>query len=232
RKRLLQLAAIVLLLPLMIWAGYFFSLHRVQAITCITPSNMASWQHFPGPVRSVGRELILRNPRFPAGEFLHGVAAAWVLNKEKSESYLLGHTKVGGWWYFFLLAIAVKSPIPLLLLAGLGLHAIGSCPTQLPTSGGRWIRLLPAAALAAVLLVTMHVSYQAGLRHILVALPLLAIIAGVGASQVFQMIRRPWRLGLTALVIALLSWQLAESIKAQADSLAYFNEFAGSDPSS
>ncbi|SPF37912.1 conserved membrane hypothetical protein [Candidatus Sulfotelmatobacter kueseliae] len=232
RKRLLQLAAIVLLLPLMIWAGYFFSLHRVQAITGITPSNMASWQHFPGPVRSVGRELILRNPRFPAGEFFHGVAAAWVLNKEKSESYLLGHTKVGGWWYFFLLAIAVKSPIPLLLLAGLGLHSIGSYSTQPPTSGCRWIRLLPAAALAAVLLVTMHVSYQAGLRHILVALPLLAIIAGVGASQVFQMIRRPWRLGLTALVIALLSWQLAESIKAQADSLAYFNEFAGSDPSS
>jgi len=179
----------------------------------------------------LARELILRNPRVPAGEFFEGVAIAWVLNKDQSESYLLGHTKAGGRWYFFLLAIAVKSPIPLLLLAGIGFCATGSYARQVTDDRVRWILLLPPAALAAVLLVTMHVSYQAGLRHILVALPLLAVIAGVGSSQLFQLSHRTWRLALSTLVVALLLWQGAESIRAQPDFLAYFNEFAGSDPS-
>jgi hypothetical protein len=31
-------------------------------------------------------------------------------------SYLLGNTKAGGWCYFFLVAVAVKTPLPFLIL--------------------------------------------------------------------------------------------------------------------
>ena len=226
RKRLLQLASVALLLPLMIWAGYGFSVRHVQEVTGIGPSNMPSWQHFPRPARSFARELILRNPSVPAGEFFHGVAFAWALNQGESEAYLLGHTKAGGWWYFFLVAIAVKSPIPLLILLAMGFCLILATPDE-----GTWQRLLPPAALAGILLTTLRLSYQAGLRHVLVALPLLAVIAGVGAGRIAQLSHRSWRLVLSILVGALLLWQVVESVEAQTDLLAYFNEFAGSDPS-
>ena len=59
-------------------------------------------------------------PLIPAPALIKGVADAWVLNKEKPEAYLLGHIKGGGWWYFFLLGVAVKSPLPFLILAAIG----------------------------------------------------------------------------------------------------------------
>jgi len=237
RQRLLQLAVIALLLPVMIWAGYFFRFHHLQQVTGITQSNMPSWQHFPRPVGSLARGLILRNPVVPAGEFLHAVAIGWVLNKEQSESYLFGQTKAGGWWYFYLIAIAVKVPIPLLLLGGVGFCA--TCfwassvhsPQATTDPDMRWIYLLPSVVLVALLLTTTRVTYQAGLRHVLVVLPLLAIIAGVAVSQLLQLTHRPWHFVPRALTVALLLWQVGESVKAQSDFLAYFNQFAGSDPS-
>jgi len=236
RKRLLQLVAVAVIVPFIIWAGYFFSLHHVQEITGITPSNMPSWQHFPAPVRSLARGLIVHNPRIPAGEFLDGIALAFVLNQDSSESYLLGQTKAGGWWYFFLIALAVKSPIPLLLLTLLGFCASGfrSAGIHAPPAeraDSRWTALLPLAAVAGILVATTRVSYQVGLRHILVVLPLMTIIAAVGAGQIFERIPRLWRWAFFALVGVLLLWQGAESVRAQSDFLAYFNEFAGSDPS-
>lgn len=157
---------------------------------------------------------------------LQGIATAWALNNDKSESYLLGHKKMGGWWYFFLVAIAVKSPISLLVLATIGFTLTIFVPDLL----GRWSALTPSAALAAVLSVTMHVGYQRGLGHILVALLLLVIIAGLGIGRIFEL-RRPTRLVLCSVVAALLLWQAAESPRAQSDFIAYFNEFVGSSPS-
>jgi len=73
------------------------------------------------------------------------------------------------------------------------------------------------------------VSYQSGLRHVLVALLLLAVIAGAGIGQMFVLTWRS-RLVLGVLFAVLLLWQAAESVKAQADFIAYFNEFVGSAP--
>jgi len=44
-----------------------------------------------------------------------------VLNNAGSPSYLFGHMKVGGWWYFYLCALAVKLPLPLLITFAIAL---------------------------------------------------------------------------------------------------------------
>jgi hypothetical protein len=90
--------------------------------------------------------------------------------------------------------------------------------------------LFPLAALAAVLLITLRVSYQVGTRHILVAVPLIAIVAGLGVGSLLQRVN--WRSAIGAAVVALLVWQAAESASAQSGFLAYFNQLAGKDPSS
>jgi hypothetical protein len=157
----------------------------------------------------------------PAPAFLHGLAEAWVLNKSAPESYLLGQRKSGGYWYFFLVGVAVKTPIPVLILVLIGLAG-------LITRDRRWTSCAPAVCAVAVLLVTMPVTYNAGVRHVLVVFPLLAILGGYGAAVLWSAKARPW---MRAMLLLLLAWQIAETIGTRHDYIAYFNEFAGRDPS-
>jgi hypothetical protein len=64
---------------------------------------------------------------------------------------------------------------------------------------------------------------------VLVVFPLLAMVAGQGCSDLWHLKggRHSWRLAL----IALLFWQCVSTAHASADFIAYFNEFAGHDPS-
>src|SRR5205807_169079 len=98
-------------------------------------------------------------------------------------SYLLGRTGTTGWWYFYLVALAVKTPIPLLAAGPVGV-------AWLARDG--WRDRNPWALAPAVLIVTLltfaslfsHINI--GIRHILVLYPFLAI----GAAHVAV---RAWR---------------------------------------
>src|SRR5215469_16216686 len=56
----------------------------------------------------------------PAMPLLKGVAQMGQKEKRGEKSFLLGQIRSSGWWYFFLVALAVKTPLPLLILAGVG----------------------------------------------------------------------------------------------------------------
>ena len=217
-----KLLAALALAAVVVWAGYRFSLRSLQDATGIKAASMPSFQHFPRPLRATAQAVLLRNPRLPAPELLHGIALAWTLDKSPAPSYLFGHLKSGGWWYFFLVGLGVKLPLPLLLLFA---AAIIVLLKYRETSA-----FFPLVALAAVLLITLRVSYQVGTRHILVAVPLITIVAGLGMGSLLQRVK--WRSAAGAAVVALLVWQAAESASAQSDFLAYFNQLAGKDPSS
>ncbi len=209
-----------------VWAGYGFSVDRVQRGLQLSPQAMPTFQHFPQPVREIARRAILSNIRIPAPALIRAAAQIWVLNHDSPPAYLLGKIKNGGWWYFFIVGLAVKAPIPLLALAVLGLNAI-----LLRLRSRDWKAAAPLAAIFAVLLVTMPVKYNAGTRHVLIIWPLLALIAGAGATWLWQLSSRRWRLAGRFLVAVLLLWQAVESARAQSDFIAYFNQFAGRDPS-
>lgn len=229
RRIITKLAAAACLTAVIVWAGYRFSLRPLEEATGITPTTMPSFQHFPAPMRGVARSLVLRNPRLPAAELLHGVALSWALNASDSQSYLFGHTRTGGWWYFYLVALGVKLPLPLLLLFVVSVVVLFVEAAREGRHSTEWNTLLPLAALAAILLVTMCVSYQVGVRHVLVAVPLMAVVAGIGCAHVLR--ATSWKSGGRWALILLLGWQLIESARAQNDSLAYFNPLAGKDPS-
>ncbi len=80
---------------------------------------------------------------------MKGAAEAWVLNQSRPAAYLLGRIKPGGWWYFFLVGVAVKSPLPFLILVGLGALSLRTFDVH-----QRWRVIAPALAVLAVLLVT------------------------------------------------------------------------------
>jgi Dolichyl-phosphate-mannose-protein mannosyltransferase len=222
RKLVFSGAGALALAVVTLWAGYRFSIEPLQQATGLNPAVMPSFQHFPAATRSILRTLVTDNPRLPAPAFLNAVSEAWVLNKSASHSYLFGKIRSGSTWYFFLCGLAFKLPIPLLILFFIGV-------VLLIKNGGNRTRYFPPAALAGILLITTRVHYQVGIRHILVCLPLIAIVAAAGLSSWLE--AKSWR-SLTLLsVFMLAAWQTGETIAAQSDFLSYFNEFAGRDPS-
>lgn len=218
-----QIAAILAIAALITWGGYKFSIGRIDEALNLSAQNMPSFQHFPGPVRVLARRLVLSNPAVPAPALLQGLAEAWVLNKNAPESYLLGKTKAGGWWYFFLVGIAVKTPLPFLVFLLIG-------AAMLLRSQKRWEALAPLAAAVGILLVTMPVTYNAGVRHVLAVFPLFSIVAGRGCAALWQW-SGTWQRVTQPLAVTLLACQLAICLTARGDYIGYFNPLAGHDPS-
>ena len=207
-----------------VWAGYGFSVGHIREEMQVTPQSMPSFQHFPAPVRNIARNIVLSDPLLPAPALLRGAAISWALNKGAPSAYLLGKVKNGGWWYFFLVAVGVKTPLPFLLPCLVGLWA------QLNHRPTRWTAVAPAASSLAVFFVSMFVKYNAGSRHVMVVFPLLAVPAGCGCEFLWQSPgkRRFWG---RSMLTTLLLWQCLSSLKAHTDYIAYFNEVAGQDPS-
>jgi 4-amino-4-deoxy-L-arabinose transferase-like glycosyltransferase len=145
-------------------------------------------------------------------------------NEHGHLSFLLGRTDLDGWWYFYLVALAVKTPLPLLLLGltGLGLLAVRGW------RDADVYLLAPAACFVSILVFCCAYSHiNIGVRHVLIAYPLLAIGAGYAVCSAWQR----WPAALARAAIAgLMLWQIAILAIAYPDYLAYFNPLAGSHP--
>ena len=57
---------------------------------------------------------------FPLAEVVYGVLRVIQHNRRGHDSYLLGENRTYGWWYFFPVALGVKTPLPFLIFAGIG----------------------------------------------------------------------------------------------------------------
>jgi hypothetical protein len=226
-RSLRQGAAALLIAFIVVWGGYRFSVSRLQEAMQLSPQAMPSFQHFPGPLRPLARKLVMSNPVIIAPGLFHGILAAYAFNKEGPPSYFLGKIKKGGWWYFFLVDLALKSPLPFLILSVVGLIALVRLARVRQWT---WAAFAPGLAVLAVLLVTTSVKVYYGIRHVIVLFPLLSIIAGCGAMYLWQFQGRK-RIWGRALLMGLLLWQGVSTVAASRDYIAYFNELAGHDPS-
>ena len=221
RRHALNWLAAGAIAVLILWGGYRFSFKPVQQVTGLTPASMPSFQHFPSFARPILTRALTENVRLPAPELLNGISHAWILNKLSSQSYLLGELKSGGWWYFYLCAIAVKLPLPFLI-------AFAISAVLLFREKRDFTALLPLAAVVGVLLITCRVSYQVGIRHILLCLPLMAISTAAGLKSWTDKFH--WRSTTSVILLTLIGWQLVEAARSQQNLIAYFNELAGKHP--
>ncbi|MGC1372921.1 MAG: glycosyltransferase family 39 protein [Candidatus Sulfotelmatobacter sp.] len=220
-----QASAAAIVAIVVLWGGYGFKLQHFREGMNLSGSPMPSFQHFPAPLRGAARGLVVADPVVPAPALLRGLADIWLMEQSRPDSYLLGHLKPGGWWYFFLVGIAVKSPIPFLILVFASLIFFYRFLKE-----GCWTPMAPAACVVAILMVTMPVKINYGVRHVLLLFPLLAVVAGYGCSRLWNSNLLHRRAAISILVV-LLAWQAVSSADASSDYIAYFNRFAGHDPS-
>ena len=201
---------------LTVWAGYRFA---------VGPLVTAAATHAePRPGASGIVERLARAPVFPAPALFEGLGELVAKNRAGHKSYLLGEVRHTGWWYFFPVALGVKTPIAFLLLCAAGVLAASRAPPGTP----RRRRLEPAIIALAILLVCLPSRINIGLRHVLPIYPFLAITAGVGLASLGRA-RRAAPAG-PAIAAVLLAWHLVSSARAHPDYLAYFNEVAGDHP--
>lgn len=220
--RLIAAACIALVL---LWGSYAFSIGHLDEAFGASGAAATSVQGSLGGAGTIYRKILSADPIVPAPDLFRGLEIARLKNKHEPDSYLLGQARAGGWWYFFPLAVALKTPLPFSILSIVGLvYAVRLARL------GRWSTLLPAVAVTAIFIATLFVTLRVGTRHVLVVLPLLSVLAGWGASWLWQIpgLKPLW--GRLALGL-LLAWQVTASIRAQNDFMAYFNELAPADPS-
>ncbi len=133
---------------------------------------------------------------------------------EGRPSYLMGSHGRDGWWYYFPVAVAVKTPLPLLLMAAAGAFLA----LKRRASEAAWLLLPPAGYFLAALTSKTQIGY----RHVLPIYPFLCVWAGLAAAKL-------WRSGTAARAGAavLAAWLAVTVARVHPHHLAYFNELAG-----
>ena len=158
-------------------------------------------------------------------DLVNGIVAVKAHNDGGHLSYLLGATRMMGWWYFYLVALAVKTPLP--LLAG-GSVGVGLLAREGWRTGDNW-RFTPAVLSVAILVFASGFSHiNIGIRHVLILYPLLALGAAWVVTRAWQGLKqmqdRRFRLAGQVVLAAVLAWQLSTLVTAWPDYLAWFNE--------
>jgi len=159
--------------------------------------------------------------RLPAPEYFVGITNALAHDREGHPSFLLGEFRTTGWWYYFPVALAVKTPIAFLIMLAAGMAV---CVRE----RARLAYLLPIAFSLGVLLPAMFGRIDIGIRHIEPVYIGLSLVAALGLVQLMKWSRTGPACALTAGVLVV--WMTVSVAVHHPDYLAYFNGFAGKTP--
>lgn len=212
-RRLRALGTAFLLAAVVLVAGYRFTLSppRLQSLRPAFDRVLGA----TGTVHDIAYRA-LETP-LPGGALLRGLDQLWAYNHEGLPNYFLGERRNRGWWYYFPIILAVKTPVAFLLLVISGILFIYRDRSRDKRPRARAV----VAASVGILAVGMLAHINTGIRHILPIYLALAAIAGYGALRMFQA-SRAW----AAVAALLIAWCGVSSALAHPDYLAYFNELA------
>ncbi len=156
-------------------------------------------------------------------------------------SYLRGEWKLGGWWYYYLYGLAVKTPHGTqIIVAVVAWYLLRHRPAKNDSLPGRdhhatdpisdhsirphWcdVVVVLAPAISLLLLVSSQTQCNEHLRYILPAFGFVFVLAGAAAVIL------PWRRSLVAGFILACLWNTAySSVENHPHNIAYFNWLAG-----
>jgi hypothetical protein len=196
---------------LIVWAGYRFetgSLARAHPATPYLVGELIT-PGLHGPAM-----WLAQNVPVPAPLYAVGAAVLKADDRHGHEAFLLGETRLHGWWYYFPVVLFFKTPLPFLILTGIGAAVVFGERRSLD------VILIPLGLLVSLL----PASIDIGVRHIL---PLYAPLAVVAGRALIAMARRT--AGRVA-AVALAGWMAVGTERAHPDYLPWFNEAAGAHP--
>ena len=221
--RLKSLGLAVLVFAGLVLVCYRFSFHPVTGPASRPHIFLDHLFGHQGKWHDLSYKVVEETP-VPVPEFFHGIKQVKSRLDYVTKMYLLGQVQTTGWWYFYPVALSVKTPIAFLILMVIG--AFGTIEEWKRRKD--WQVLVPLAGAIALVLVCLPTKLNIGLRYILPIYPLLSILAGLGIMGLWNAARARWVGRIMA--VGLAAWMLVSTTKAHPDYLAYFNEFAGNHP--
>lgn len=237
-------ASATFLLFLAVTGGVIFLVYFAELRTPLSDRQFAStyysgqvWQDLGSTARHPLARLVQRltDPATPAGSFIQttferipvpaysyfrGLSQVTWHNYWGHTSYLLGMQAKTGWWYYFPVALLVKSPLPTMLLllitfAYLTRLAVGRLyrsfadrpgRSQSLSAGLRSIDdtyLLLSVPIVVVFASSMMSHLNLGVRHILPVFPFLFLLAGSLATIRMRHFQAIWRVVLITITAGL-----------------------------
>jgi Dolichyl-phosphate-mannose-protein mannosyltransferase len=231
-----SIAVATLCVLLVIWTVYRFSHAPIKKFSS-APDKIAAKVFGPTSSATRGVQFLTSRLQLPAPELYNGLRDLRDDNRDAPRSYLLGRIKQGGWWYFYPVAIAVKTPLAVLLLALIGAISLAASWLR---SRADWQRPVPLVAFVAILVVAAPTKLDIGVRHVMPVFAFLSMMAAVGTvaiwngaltrAQTLPNESRAMVWGARTAVVALFVWFVVSSARVHPDYLSYFNELGGSNP--
>ncbi|HYH84321.1 MAG TPA: glycosyltransferase family 39 protein [Pyrinomonadaceae bacterium] len=216
--------ALALAAVLAVNAAYFFHHRQPEALDdalarMVVPASVGDGLRAPLEVGYYALQVI-----FPA-DFISGIG--WQLGHAHGghPAGLLGQHRMKGWWYYFPAAFALKTPLPILLLA-IASVVWGLWRLRRRVEGRVLLLLVPLALFTGLLMLS---TINIGVRYYLPAYPLFFILSG---AMLDDALRRGGRrlLAASALIAVLLCWTAVEAVRAYPDQMSYMNQLASRAP--
>jgi hypothetical protein len=153
--------------------------------------------------------------KVPAPALWAGIRQVEEHNAKGHSTYLLGMRSETGWWYYYLVILAFKTPLPFLALLAFGFVK----------NPRKW---LPLAFALGILLFASTSRINIGVRHVLPIYIGLCLVAATGIVRLLDLAgSAPWAKWTLALLVF---WMAATSLLSHPDYLPYFNALAGDEP--
>lgn len=204
------LVAAVVTAYLSIWAAYGFRFEPFQGEEHLPIARVLPQSGFLRMSFSLAAQYQL----LPEA-WIYGLL--YVVQSSNRPAYLLGQISESGFWLYFPLAFAVKTPVPTLLLL---LGTLKAWAFERKAKTPELFLLIPAALYFAV---AVWSKFNIGSRHLLPVYPFLYVLVGGYAARLWVGGSRAKK-GFVALLAL---WQLWSSTSIYPHYLAYFNELAG-----
>ncbi len=175
--------------------------------------------------------------RTPPGESFPIPAASHLIPLERVRhditagraTFLMGQYSDHGWWYYFPIAFAVKTPMPTLILLAVSIILMARRNVNAENNLG-WNILALAAFPLVYFASAMAQPFNIGYRHLLPILPFIFVFVAYQITTRTQTVRLSSRIAFHVLrftVYALLVWNIIGTVSLFPHYLAYFNELAG-----
>jgi hypothetical protein len=167
--------------------------------------------------------------RVPAPEYLEGLGKTLAHAADFGHpAFLMGRRSTEGWWYYFPVAFALKTPLPSLIAL---LCALLS-RFWIRWSNVDWRREAPLIAVPAIYFASSMLSVlNIGYRHLLPILPFLWVYVGRLGPWIERLLSAPRKTWKTSLVlgssVAFGAWLIVGTLSVAPHYLAYFNAAAG-----
>lgn len=154
-----------------------------------------------------------RDHRLLPEAYLYGLAFADRFARQRL-AYFAGEFSETGWREFFPAAFALKTTLPVLMLGGWTLLALGRRRRA-------WYRVAPLLVFGAIYgAFALGSSLNIGHRHLLPLYPALYVACGM-------VVHFSQRRAASLLLGALIAWHAAEALRVRPHFLTYFNQLAG-----